>query len=132
MKKQQGFSLIEMVFVVMIAGFIILLISNLPNSISLIGQGKFASTAKDIASQEIEDARSLGYDNLADGTVPVTDYRLSSLPGGQATRQVDDCPASICKNSELMKQVTATVTWQESGKAKSVQITTLISKGGLK
>ena len=132
MNNQRGFSLIELVFVVLIAGFIVLLVSNLPNSIGLIGQGKFASIAKDIASQEIEDARSQGYDNLADGTIQVSDYRLSSLPSGQVSRDVSDCPSSVCKNGELMKQVTATVNWQDSGKPKSVQITTLISKGGLK
>jgi prepilin-type N-terminal cleavage/methylation domain-containing protein len=129
---QKGFSLIELLLAIVIIGFIGLLIANLPNSINLITRGKQSSIAKDIGSQIVEDARASGYDNLANGTTTVSDYRLSSLTGGSASREVDDCPASICKKGEQIKQVIATISWQAGTAQERVNVTTLVSKGGLR
>ncbi len=124
--------MIEPILVIMVIGFIILTLNNLPGAFGLIGDSHFQSTAKDIASQEIEDARSSGYTNLANGINSVSDPRMSSLSSGNATLTVADCPSNICQSGEKIKEVTAAVSWTENGAAKSYQITTLIASGGLK
>jgi prepilin-type N-terminal cleavage/methylation domain-containing protein len=129
---QSGFSLVELILVVMVVGFIVVLFINLPNSIGLIGKSHNLSLAKDIARQEIEDVRSQSYDNLADGTVALSDARLSSLNSGSAQEIISDCPVSICPNNEQLKQVLIEVDWKETGISKNIRITTFVAKNGLK
>ena len=135
--KQQGFSVIEIILVVLIAGFIILLIGNLPSAIKLIGISNHESIAKEIASQEIEKLRSIPYLNISNGTTTVSDSRVNTLPNGSGTVTVEDCPVSICSyntspNPIITRQALVVITWSESGKDRNVKITTLISDGGLK
>jgi type II secretory pathway pseudopilin PulG len=130
--RKKGFSLVEVVLVVLMVGFIILLISNLPSSVKLIGDSKSSSLAREIANHKMEDVRNLGYDSIANGTSPIADPRLSKLPSGSGEVIIEDCPATICKNGELIKQVSVDVSWTEAGKSRDVKITTLISKGGLR
>ncbi len=134
MKKtaQKGFSIIEVVLVAAVAIFVVITIANLPSSLGLVGKSKNESLAKEITIKAIEDARTAGSQdptNLVSGSI--NDSKLASLPSGSGQLQISNCPANICTNGENLKQVTATVTWNESGTQKSVQITTLITKGGL-
>lgn len=132
--NQKGFSLVEILLVIMVVGLIVALISNLPNSISLIGSSKRYSIAKDIATKELENLRLNGYDNLgSNGTSSFNDSRLTSLTSSTATLTIADCPGTVCKNGETdVKQVTVTLTWKEKNQTRSINLATLISKGGLK
>lgn len=135
--NQRGFSLIEILLVIVIVGFIITLIANLPSSINLVTQGRQAALSKDIATKQIEDARSKTFANLANGTQNITDTRLSSLASGTGTITVADCPANICPNQQdplfaSIKQVTVNISWLNKGKTENLQVVTLISQGGLK
>lgn len=129
--KAKGFSLIEVVIVIMIAGFIVIILAQLPNSLGLIGNSKHESIAKQIAAKKIEDLRSQTYDNLVNGQSVVTDSRFSELPSAGGEVQIEDCPAEICKNNEQTKKITVTINWKDAGKAKTLNVNTLISKGGL-
>lgn len=128
----RGFSLVEVTLVVLMVGFIVLLISNLPSSIKLIGDSKSSSMARDIANQKLEDVRNLGYDDIANGTTPISDPRLTNLVSGTGTVSVADCSDTVCKNGESIKQVTVEVDWSEAGKSKSLTLSTLVAKGGLR
>lgn len=130
-KLQKGVSLVEVLLVIVIIGFITLLIFNLPSSIGLIGTSRYSSLAKDIAAKEIEDLRAIGYDNLSsNGSSVVSDPRLANLPQGQATLITSDC--GVCTNNESTKQIKVTISWQEKSQIKNIELTTLISQGGLK
>jgi prepilin-type N-terminal cleavage/methylation domain-containing protein len=136
LKNNKGFSLLEMIFVIVIAGAIILVIANIPNSIGLIGKSKHETIAKDIAIQKIEELRSITYTNLPLGPQTIVDTRISQLPGGSGSFNVENCPVEICttdteSNFTKTKKVTVTLTWREPQEQKSVEITTLISEGGL-
>ncbi len=131
LRNEKGFSLVEILLVTVVAGFIVLLIANLPTSLGSIGNSKKESLAKDIASQVIEDLRNKTYDNLANGTNSIADSRLSSMPGGNGSVVVEDCPVSVCTHSEAVKKVTVQIGWVESGKNRSVSVSTFIAKGGL-
>lgn len=134
LKSEDGFSIIEILLVVLVVGFIVILITNLPSSIKLIGDSHYSSVANSIASQEIESIRSQTYDNLANETAtPFSDSRISSLPSGQGLVTISDCPVTLCTNSEQAKEVSVTVSWIEKPiNAKSVTLTTIVAEGGLK
>lgn len=131
---QKGFSFVEILLVIMVVGLIVSLISNLPNTVSLISVSRRDSIAKDIATKEIENIRLKGFDNLGSiGTSSFSDSRLNQLDSSSATLTIADCPGDICKNGETdVKQITVTLTWREKNQTRSINLATLISKGGLK
>ncbi len=129
-QNNKGFSLIEILLVLLIIGFVVMLIFNLPPSINLIGSSRYNSLAKDIASKKIEDLRARGYENLASGAF--SDNGLNSLPSGFGEVVVEDCPVSICTNTEEVKQVTVKVKWLEGSEEETVELLTMIGEGGIK
>lgn len=130
-KKDRGFSLIELLVIVVIVGFIALVLFNIPNSIRLIGVSRSSSVALDIAQKAVEDLRSITYDNLVNGSTNITDSRLTSLPGSSGTILIEDCPLIICSSGELTKKATITVNWRDQAVTKKIDLTTFISEGGL-
>lgn len=134
--KEKAFSLLEMIFVIAIAGVIILVIANIPNSLSLIGKSNHETIAKEVAIQKIEELRSITYTNLSNGPQNIVDARLSELPEGTGTFTVENCPLTICptddaQNITKIKLVTVAISWKETQEQKTFELTTLISEGGL-
>lgn len=132
--KEKGFSLVEIILIIMIVGFIVSLINLLPSSIGLVGTSKNETLAKDVAQTKIEDLRALTYVNLANTNNPapiIIDPRLASIPEGSGSYIVEDCIPPTCSGEEI-KKVTVTVSWVDSGnKLKDIQFSTFIAKGGL-
>lgn len=134
-KFQSGFSLIEIVLIIMIVGFILLLVVNLPNAISLVSRSQFTSIANRVGSKKIEELRSKGYDaivNEPQTEQTCTDCDVSKLPGGSATYQVKNCSAPLCTQSEKIKEIIIKINWLEKGQTKTVTLQTMIGQGGLR
>lgn len=131
MTYQKGFSLVEIVLVTAIIGSLALLILSIPSSLASIQRSRHVSIAKTIAAKEVESLRRLTFANLANGTSQFTDADLSLLPQGNASYTISDCPQTICKSSESIKQASITVSWNESGKNQNISLDTLIGSGGL-
>lgn len=129
---QQGFSLIEIVLVVMIIGFIGLLIANWPASINLNSSSARQSLAKEILTKQLEDLRAQGYGSLANGTSSFTDTRLEQLPEAQSSIEISDCPPTLCPNEEPIKQVEVQLSWQGTNGPETAQLNTLIAEDGLR
>ncbi|MBI3486393.1 prepilin-type N-terminal cleavage/methylation domain-containing protein [Candidatus Daviesbacteria bacterium] len=132
--REKGFSIIEILLVVMIVGFITSLVLLLPSSIGLVGDSKSTALAKDIASRQMESLRAKGYDNLLGLRGPATnisDSRVSQLQSGSATFTISDCPIDICTNNEQIVKAIVAVNWKEKNQTKTVSLSTLIAKGGL-
>lgn len=127
---QKGISLVEIILAILVIGFIVLLITSLPNSLRLVGGSKNETIAKDIVSKKIEGLRSLGYGNFASG--PIIDPRTNELPSGSGDVLVEDCPITICTNNEEIKKVAVKVSWSDQGNTKKVEVITFIGKGGLR
>lgn len=132
-----GFSMIELIIVVFVVGFMILVIANIPSALSLVAGSRYQSIAREIVSTKIESIRSIGFENLADTASPFSDDRLSLLPQAGTNIVIEDCPVDICPYhatlpEKVTKRVKITINWQEQGKPKSFELSTLISKGGLK
>lgn len=129
--KEKGFSLAEILLLILAISFIVILLSNLPNAIGLIGKSRHLSLAQQIATKQIEDKRGINYTNLVNDTTVLTDTRLSSLPNSSGTVTLEDCPATICTNGENLKKITVTVFWTESSKDQQIKLETFIGEGGL-
>lgn len=123
----------ELVLVIAAVGFLVLLIGNLPSSISSINKSRHMSLARDITSKQIDSLRKQTYNGLTITTEPVTffDSSLTDFSTPTATYEISDCPADICLNSEKIKKIKVKVTWKEQGDNKVVELTTLIAEGGL-
>lgn len=130
--NSNGFSLIELIIVIFLAGAILLVIANIPQVIRLVTGTKYESIVREVTAKKIEDVRLTGYDNIANGTTSISDPRLNSLPNLAGTALIEDCPLSICTNGELAKQVTITFTWSDNSEPKRFSVVTLVSKGGLR
>ncbi len=130
--NQRGLSLAEVLLVILLIGFIVPVIYNIPNSIRLVGSSNKTSLAKEIASKAVEDARILTYDNLALGQSTINDPRISKLPSGAGSLNVTTCSAPVCTNNEETKNISVTINWDENGAPKSFKLTTLVSSGGLR
>ncbi len=131
MRDQHGFSLVESLLVIVMIGIIIVLMANLPNAFNLINKSNHLSLAKEIASKQIEDKRTVQYVNLVNNSSLVVDSRLSLLPQGSGSILVEDCSILICTNGEHVKQITVTINWKDMSKAQTVTLKAMISEGGL-
>lgn len=130
MSKESGFSLVESLLVVVIVGSIVFLLANIPNALMLISKSRHLSLAREIAAKQLEDKRTIKYDNLVNDSSPIADSRLGLLPQGSGTVIVEDC-GTICTNDEHVKQVTATVLWIDNNKPQTVSLKTMIGEGGI-
>lgn len=130
--NQTGFSLVEVLLVVIIAVLIIFTISNIPSSLKLVGASEQESLAREIAAKKLDDLRNMPYENLANGETSISDSRLGDLPGSSSSVSISDCSAQICTNNEEMKLVEIKVNWTESGKVKNVAVSSFISEGGIR
>lgn len=128
---ERGFSLIESLLVVIIIGSIVFLIASIPNSLMLITKSRYISLAREVAVKQIEDKRQVSFENLVNDNSPVTDTRLSLLPGGAGTLIIEDCVSSICTNGEAIKQVKVTVSWTVNNKEQKITMETMIGEGGI-
>jgi len=130
-ERKRGISTIEMLIVIAIVGFLVILIAAIPNSIRLISRARHQSLVREIINKELETKRSVGYINLANGTQTIGDQRLSTLPGGVGETLIEDCDELICTETEDVKKITVSVSWNEAGSAKQETVVTFISEGGL-
>lgn len=129
---QSGFSLVELILVIAVAIMILAVLTNFTPAMGLITTSGHETTAREITAKRIEQIRAQGYDNLANGTSPISDSKISSLPQGAASTTVADCPGNVCTQNEPIKYVTIQVSWNENNKPVNFSVNTLISKGGLK
>jgi prepilin-type N-terminal cleavage/methylation domain-containing protein len=127
LKKQTGFSLIEVVVTLFIIGVIFVIYQVALNGIFLTRNAKDQEVALRVATHKVEELRSLGYFSLpASGAF--TDSQLSSLLQSSASMAISDYNLKT-------KQITVTVSWKENNTnvPHSLQLNTLISQdGGLK
>lgn len=132
--NKNGFSLIEILLVLAGVGFLIILLSALPNSIKLVSWARDQSLAREIAAKQIETTRDQSYINLALGTQTLdktTDPRFELLPSGSGQKTIENCDIQICTQSEHVKKITVTINWAQEGDIKHVQLVTFIAEGGL-
>lgn len=131
LKYERGISLIEIILVVIAVAILAILVASLPQSIQSIRKSGNTSTAREIASKELDILRKQPYVNLVNGINNFTDTNLTKLPSPTATYEIDDCPVEICTLGENIKKIKVKIDWVESSNTKTVELSTLLSEGGL-
>ncbi len=123
--------MIELLLVVVAVAILALIITSLPWAIQSIRKSGNVSIAREIASKELDTFRKQPYANLSNGTNSFADPSLLNLPSPTATYEIEDCPLEICSLSETAKTVKVKVSWMESGNTRTVELSTIVSEGGL-
>lgn len=124
---QKGYTLVELLMSVVVAGILFAAVFALYSNILII-QGKTArlETATRAAHQEIETLRNLQYNSLIDGEVIDFSSELpNTLPIG-STGVVE-----VTDNDDGLKRVDVSVTYQEEGVDKVVTVSSLIGIIGI-
>ena len=125
LRTRNGFSLIEIVLSLFVILAIITILLTTTATLRTSRNSNLQSLATEIESRQMETLRNTSYDSLpASGTTSFTDSNLAKLPSSTATQTIADYGTDI-------KQVTLSVSWQESGINKNVKMDTLIYKYGL-
>ena len=125
-RSSRGFSLIEITISLFVLGTILVLSQAVLNVIPLGKLAKDKDVALKIVSHQLEELRSLGYDNLP-ASGPFSNTGLTLLASSTAAQ-------TITTYNDSTKEVTVTVTWIEPSEPVPYEITlsTLITEiGGL-
>ena len=133
--KSSGFSLIELLLVIVVIGTSVFLLANLPNALNLITKSNHLGLAREIAAKAIEDKRSINYANLVTDASSVADSRMSLLPSSSGTIVVEDCIKETypqyCPDDEHIKIVIVTINWKDNNKDQTISLNTFIGEGGI-
>lgn len=129
--KENGISLVEIILVAAAVVALALLLGTLPSSMSSINKSRQISLAKEIASKELEYLRNQDYENLIEGNNSFVDTNLNKLPRAEGLYEINACSPELCTLEEDIKKITVKVLWNEAGDNKNVELSTLVSKGGL-
>jgi prepilin-type N-terminal cleavage/methylation domain-containing protein len=126
-KKQNlnlGFSLLEVIITLMIAGFALVLFQTALGKTKLIQYAKNQEIALRVANNKIEELRSGGYSALP-STGSFSDAQLNDLPSASANMTVTDF-------NDDTKRIIITIQWQDppSVSLKTVSLATLVTKTG--
>jgi prepilin-type N-terminal cleavage/methylation domain-containing protein len=125
-RSLRGFSLIEITVSLFMLGVILVLSQSVLNIIPLGALAKHKDIALKIASHQLEELRSLGYENLpASGSFVNPDLMLLASSTGMHT---------ISDYNDKTKEVSVTVSWIEPSESEpyEIELKTLITEiGGL-
>lgn len=130
-KFEKGISLIELILVLVAIAVLAILVTSLPASIQSIRNSGNTSQAREIASKQLDYLRKQPYSNLINGINSFSDINLSKLPSPTAEYNIENCPAEVCTQGELAKQIKVTINWIEGGNVKKLELSTLVTEGGL-
>ena len=143
LKKNSGFSLIEILISLLFIGALVTILLTTTGSLFTCRQSDLQSVAAKIATKEIERLRGLDFDpliNQGDWSLPNCDTtfyatELQSLRAGKVCRDLSDynsLPNDPVIGTTQIVQVAITVYWEnDNGVEKSLPMDTLISENGL-
>lgn len=118
--KQSGFTLIEvMVAIVILTVGLLALASSTANVTRMIGHGKWATVASQVASQRLESVRRLAY-----STSPAC--TSSAFIGGTATFGYGISETWNISGSGNSRQVQVAVTYPSQGRSTTDTVTTIL------
>ncbi|MBX4204983.1 MAG: hypothetical protein KW788_02200 [Candidatus Doudnabacteria bacterium] len=122
---QEGMSVIEIMVAVFLIFVMFVVYLSALNTIKLIKQSNYSDRAYHIANKQMEDIRAIPFASITNGTTPISDPELTSLPLGTGSYTITDNGAMTG-----VKDVVVTVSWTDSN-TKSVVLQTRIGNGGI-
>ncbi|MEK7508433.1 MAG: prepilin-type N-terminal cleavage/methylation domain-containing protein [Patescibacteria group bacterium] len=125
MKNNQGFTLIELVVALGLMAIALFGYFAVLKTVTLTRFAKHQALAYQVAIKKIEELKAVPF-----GSLPVSgsfiDSALSALPQVQANLTVANHGGSAG-----IKEITATISWQENGITKNVEVKTMLTSGGI-
>ncbi|MFC2167185.1 prepilin-type N-terminal cleavage/methylation domain-containing protein [Acidobacteriota bacterium] len=123
---EKGFSLIEVLIAVFILGIVSMtLISVFIYGFNVVYRTKQVSLATQIAQEEVELVRNLGYDDILLLGSTYNHDSLSELVNGAGAISVEDGPG------DDIKKLTVSVTWDYRGSNLRKDVVTFITREGV-
>jgi prepilin-type N-terminal cleavage/methylation domain-containing protein len=123
-RKQEGYSLIEVVICLFMIAVLLVLYASALNIVAITRKLRYENVAYHIANKQMEALRGISYADLpASGTI--SDSLLSEIPTGAGNFTVASYPAH-----NNMKEIIVTVTWTDPV-SKQIVLKTLTGLGGI-
>jgi type II secretory pathway pseudopilin PulG len=126
MKKESGFSIVELVVAIVVGTLFIISINLIINNYIHLGQrGRNLTTANSFAEGKIEALRSAGYNSLNDGTTAITSELPSQLsPPKSGT-------LTISQPQTGLKQIDLSITFNDDGADRTYTYRTYVGELGV-
>jgi prepilin-type N-terminal cleavage/methylation domain-containing protein len=123
---EQGFTLVEILVCILVAGVIIGSLSQVVNSYTSISQGgRYLNSANSYAEAKIEELRNKGYNSLSNGTTSLTSDLPTQLPRSRSASITITTPTAGLKKLDL------TVSYKSEGKTNTFSYTTYMGELGV-
>lgn len=124
--KTSGFTLVEVLVAIAVAGVIILSLSSVTTSyLALSQRGRYLNLVNSFAEAKVEALRNGGFNALANGTTTITGELPQQLPRGKTAVMTVTSP------SPDLKQVVISVTYNDEGKNRTLNYSTYIGELGV-
>ncbi|MDD5131810.1 MAG: type II secretion system protein [bacterium] len=141
--KQAGFTLLEICIAIMILGYAMIIVARLFGSVTMSAKAsEFETLASNFARAKMEDLINREYDSLPEGAwtpdVWTVDASQALAQKGilNFTREVKISyiknvggVLTISATDEGLKQVNIKVAWNERGKVREIDYTSLVARG---
>lgn len=125
-KKQGGFTIVELLLVIVVGSILVLSINTILTSHAYLSQrGRDLILANAYAELKMESLRSIGFLGLTDGTTEITNELPSELSNSRNGTLV------ISSFSPSVKQVLITITYNEQGKSRTYSYKSYIGELGV-
>ncbi len=130
-KNQGGFTIVEIVVAITVAGFITLGLSVMVTNLNVVSdRTRDLVTAISAAENKFEDLRNSTFLALSDGTVDFTGELPSTLAEPkQATYTIAD--SSLTNVSTAVKEVNVTIVYNSHGKTETLEFREFIGELGV-
>jgi prepilin-type N-terminal cleavage/methylation domain-containing protein len=129
MKREGGFTLIELVITTVVLSLIFMAIFSMLSSVRIVNaRSNNLTVASEAAQQQLESYRNLSYGDINLGTVNTT-TQLASFASLGATRS-----SSVTVTTEDpagLKRVAVNVTYSDRGRTSTLNLTTLVAENGI-
>jgi prepilin-type N-terminal cleavage/methylation domain-containing protein len=125
-KNQKGFTVVELVVSIVVAGIIIPSVALALNNLAAINhRARDLALANTIAQNKVETLRSIGYNSVSGGTVSFS----SELPSSMGSPRSASYTISSPVTGE--KQIDVNITYTDYGGSKNLTYRTIISELGV-
>lgn len=143
MNKKAGFTLLEVCLGILILGYSMIIVARLFSSVTMSAKAsEFETLASNFARAKMEDLKNRDYDSLPDGAwtpdVWAVDVSQALAQKGilNFTRQVKISfmksvggVLTISATDEGLKRVEIKVVWNERGRVREIDYTSLVARG---
>ncbi len=125
-KNQCGFTLVELLVCIVLAGVVIASLNQVVDSYVHTGQrGRYLNLANSYVEGKVEALRNVGYNGIASGTTSLTAELPIQLPPSRAASMTVSTPQSG------LKQIDITLSYKDQGQTSSYSYTSYIGELGV-